>query len=57
MMDAAAVTLFQTTPGAKDIVVMTYMVGDGGSDAQEVLEKLASQSGGRFTQVAKAPAE
>ena len=57
MMDAAAVTLFQTTPGAKDIVVMTYMLGQGGSDAQQVLEKLASQSGGRFTHVAQPSGE
>jgi hypothetical protein len=57
MTDTAAVTLFQTTPGAKDIVVMTYMVGQGGGDTQRVLEKLASQSGGRFTHVAQPSGE
>jgi hypothetical protein len=50
MMDEAAARMFQT-PAAKNIVVMTYMVGEGGNDSQQVLEKLASQSGGRFTHV------
>jgi hypothetical protein len=57
MMDSAAATLLQTIPGAKNIVVMTYMVGEGSSDTQQVLEKLASQSGGRFTHVPKPSGE
>lgn len=57
MLGEAAVTLFQTTPGAKGIVVMPFMIGQGGSDTQKVMEKLASQTGGRFTQVAEAAGE
>jgi hypothetical protein len=57
MMGEAAVTLFQTTEAAKGIVVMPYMIGDGGSDTQKVMEKLASQTGGRFTQVAEPAGE
>jgi hypothetical protein len=57
MMGEAAVTLFQTTPGAKNIVVMPYMIGQGGDDSQKVMEKLASQTGGRFTHVAQPAGE
>jgi hypothetical protein len=57
MVTDAAVTLFQTDPGAKGIVVMPYMIGEGGSDAQKVMEKLASQTGGRFTHVAQPAGE
>jgi hypothetical protein len=57
MMGDAAVTLFQTTPGAKNIVVMPYMIGEGGDDSQKVMEKLASQTGGRFTHVAQPSGE
>ena len=50
MLDPALTRPLQA-PAAKNIVVMTYLVGDGGGNTADVLEKLASQSGGRFTRV------
>lgn len=50
MTDAAIVRMLQA-PAAKNIVVMTYMLGEGGQDTRTTLEKMAAQTGGRFTHV------